>query len=311
MHSPDPHTVFILPPDTDLSLFSALLHQRGIAHRVSEQAGQLVLDVFDATQVAPVKQLYEGIARGDYQIQRLPLPQSGMPDAETPQIATWSRSWRQVQKIPVTSLLLLLSCIGFLLVEVDPAGRLYHWFTFQDFQSQIHNHQLVGRQYEAAVAAIGRGELWRLVTPAFLHFGWMHIVFNSLWLWELGRRVELRLGSLHLFFLVNSLAVGSNLVQYAANTQSVFGGMSGVIYGLLGYCWVWDKIFPSPQFLLPRGVAGMMVGMLIFFYTGITEMFGLHVANQAHMAGLILGLIFGVASALLSRLFSRTSGGKD
>jgi GlpG protein len=305
MNSPDAHTVLVLPPDTDLSLFSALLHQRGIAHRVSEQAGQLVLDVFNAEHAVPVKQLYEGLARGDYQIQRQPLSQSGTQAAETPQIATLSRSWRQLQKIPVTSLLLLLSCIGFLLVELDPAGLLWHWFTFQDFHSQIHNHEIVGREYEAAAAALGRGELWRLITPVFLHFGWMHIVFNALWTWELSRRVELRLGGWHLFFLFNALAVGSNLVQYAANSQNVFGGMSGVIYGLLGYCWVWDKIFPSPAYLLPRGVAGFMVGWLVFCALGITEIVGIHVANEAHIAGLVLGLIFGVASALLARLFSR------
>jgi len=299
MHSPDAHTVLVLPPDTDLSLFSSLLHQRGIAHRVSEQAGQLVLDVFDVAHVAPVRQLYDGLARGEYQIQRQPMTL----DAESPQKSTMSRPWQHLRRIPVTSLLLLLSCIGFLLVEFDPAGFIWHWFTFQDFQSQIHGHRVVGQDFEPAAVALGRGELWRLITPAFLHFGWMHIVFNALWVWELGRRIELRLGGWHLFFLVNALAVGSNLVQYAANTQTVFGGMSGVIYGLLGYCWVWDKIFPSPAFLLPRGIAGFMVGWLIFCYIGLTEIVGIHVANEAHLSGLILGLVFGVASALLARLF--------
>jgi GlpG protein len=303
MHSPDAHTVLVLPPDTDLSLFSALLHQRGVDHRVSEQAGQLVLDVFDAAHVAPVRQLYDGLARGDYQLQRQPVTLDQTP----PEVFSTSRSWRQLRQIPVTSLLLLLSILGFLLTEFDPAGLLWHWFTFQDFESQIHGQRIVGREFEEAALALGRGELWRLVTPAFLHFGWLHIVFNGLWTWELGRRVELRLGGWHLFFLFNALAVGSNLVQYAANPQSVFGGMSGVIYGLLGYCWVWDKILPSSEFILPRGVAGFMVGWLVFCYIGLTEIVGIYVANEAHLAGLILGLIFGVASALLSRLFSKGS----
>lgn len=302
MHSSDSHNVLILPPETDLSLFSALLHQRGIAHRISEQAGQLVLDVFDATHVAPVRQLYDGLARGDYQLQRQPVTQE-LPQE---QAATSARSWRQLRQIPVTSLLMLLSVIGFLLVEIDPAGLIWHWFTFQDFQTQIHNYRIVGREFESAAIALGRGELWRLVTPAFLHFGWMHIVFNALWVWELGRRVEQRLGGWHLFFLFNSLAVGSNLVQYAANTQTTFGGMSGVIYGLLGYCWVWDKILPSAAYTLPRGIVGFMVGWLVFCYIGLTEIVGIYIANEAHLAGLVLGLVFGVASALLARLFSRS-----
>lgn len=300
MHSFDPHTVLVLPPDTDLSLFSALLHQRGIAHRVSEQAGRLVLDVFDVAHVAPVRQLYEGLARGDYQLQGQPHTLDATPGAT----ASWS--WRQLLQIPVTSLLLLVSILGFALVELDPAGLLWHWFTFQDFASQIHGNRIVGREFESAALAMGRGELWRLVTPVFLHFGWMHIVFNALWVWELARRIELRMGGWHLFFLFNALAVGSNLVQYAANTQTVFGGMSGVIYGLLGYCWVWDKLKPSPVFRLPRGVAGFMVGWLVFCALGLTEIVGIYVANEAHIAGLVLGLVFGVASALLARLFSRS-----
>jgi GlpG protein len=302
MHSPDPHTVLVLSPDTDLSLFSALLHQRGVAHRISEQAGQLVLDVFDAAHVAPVRQLYEGLARGDYQLQRQPA----IDPASQQQVFSTSRSWRQLWQLPVTSLLILFSILGFVLVEFDPAGLIWHWFTFQDFQTQFHGQNVVGQDFESAAVSMRRGELWRLVTPAFLHFGWMHIVFNGLWTWELGRRVELRLGGWHLFFLFNALAVGSNLVQYAANTQTTFGGMSGVIYGLLGYCWVWDKMQPSSEFLLPRGVAGFMVGWLVFCYLGLTEIVGIYVANEAHLAGLILGLIFGVASALLTRLFSRS-----
>lgn len=303
MHSSDSHTVLTLSPDTDLSLFSALLHQRGIAHRVSEQAGQLVLDVFDPTHVQPVRQLYEGLARGEYRIDR---QQRAADDvARSPLQVDMQPLQQRMRQIPVTVALIVLSVIGFLLVEFDPAGALWHWFTFQDFQSQIHGGRIVGREFEPAAQAMARGELWRMVTPIFLHFGWMHIVFNGLWTWDLARRIELRMGGWHLFFVVNAVAVGSNLVQYAAMKDVTFGGMSGVIYGLLGYCWIWDKLLPSRAFMLPRGVAGFMVGWLIFCYIGLTEIIGIYVANEAHLGGLILGLIFGLASAGLTRLFAR------
>lgn len=302
MHS-DAYTVLELPLDTDLSLFSSLLYQRGVAHRVIERAGRLVLEVFDPALVAPVREAYEALARGDYVIEQRADTSSPRQRGLMPSPGLLSQAgWRSV---PVTMVLLALSALGFLLVEMDPAGLFWHWFSFQDFHSIVERNRIVGREFEPAAVALAQGEYWRLVTPAFLHFGWMHIVFNGLWLWDLGRRIELRVGSWHLFFIANAIAVGSNLVQYAAKQDIVFGGMSGVIYGLLGYCWMWDRLLPSRAFMLPRGIAGFMVGWLVFCYLGLTQIFGIYVANEAHLSGLILGLVFGLASAVLARFFSR------
>ena len=55
------------------------------------------------------------------------------------------------------------------------------------------------------------GHYWRLVTPIFLHFGWVHLIFNMLWLWELGRRIEYAVGSLHLLTVILFIGIASNL----------------------------------------------------------------------------------------------------
>jgi GlpG protein len=70
---------------------------------------------------------------------------------------------------------------------------------------------------------------------------------------------------------------------------------------------VWDKVAPVAAYSLPRGIAGFMVGWLVFCALGFTEIVGIYVANEAHIAGLVLGLLFGAASAALTRLFSRGS----
>ena len=115
--------------------------------------------------------------------------------------------WRLV---PVTTALIAASFAGFALVYYLGSPGLVSWFTFLPFYLGASELQFgeMGLQY------------WRLVTPAFLHFGWLHIVFNSLWLWDLGSRLELLLGRVNLLLLVLVIAMVSNLSQYYATGPS-------------------------------------------------------------------------------------------
>src|SRR2546430_2659564 len=111
-----------------------------------------------------------------------------------------------------------------------------------------------------ALSEIRHGELWRLITPIFIHFGILHILFNMMWLRDLGSMIEARQSSLHLLILVVIIAVCSNLGQVLLDHWPVFGGMSGVIYGLLGYVWIRGKLDPgSGLFLHPSTVTMMIV----------------------------------------------------
>lgn len=141
-------------------------------------------------------------------------------------------------------------------------------------------------------------EPWRVLTPVWLHFGWLHLVFNSLWWWDLGRRIEQRQSSKRLVWLFCLIALLSNGAQ-AWEGVHLFGGLSGVIYGLLGYIWLYDRLRP-PVFFLPQGI---LIFMLIWLILGLTNAFSAlgmgNMANMAHLGGLLAGLALAFIMAML------------
>lgn len=144
-------------------------------------------------------------------------------------------------------------------------------------------------------ALLQGAELWRWITPAFVHFGIFHFVFNMGAWWIFGGMVERTQSSLRLFLLLLICALVSNLVQFLW-TGNRFGGLSGVVYGVLGYLWFYERFSPAPPFRLPPG---LMVFMLITLALGFTNI--LPVANQAHLSGLLMGCFLGGLLARLDR----------
>lgn len=161
------------------------------------------------------------------------------------------------------------------------------------------------------------GEIWRLVTPMFLHFGIWHLVFNMWWLSLLGGAIERRRGRMRFLLLVLVLAAVSNLVQYFfgnldASTplfeapRSVnFGGMSGVVYGLFGYVWMKTRFEPELGLYLDAGNITLMV---VWFFLCMTPWINFFingkVANAAHAGGLLAGMLIGYAPVLWRSLRS-------
>jgi len=139
---------------------------------------------------------------------------------------------------------------------------------------------------------VAHGEVWRLLTPIFIHFSVMHIVFNMLWLRDLGSMIEARQNSLVLGMLVVVIGVCSNLGQFYA-VHPLFGGMSGVVYGLMGYIWIRGKCDPgSGLFLHPT-----TVWMMLIWYFLCWSGFVCNVANIAHTVGLVMGIAWGWVSS--------------
>ncbi|MDX7770822.1 rhomboid family intramembrane serine protease GlpG [Aeromonas caviae] len=132
-------------------------------------------------------------------------------------------------------------------------------------------------------------QAWRYVTPAFIHFSVVHLVFNLLWWWYLGGQIEQRLGSGKLFILLIVGAALPNIAEFFASGPR-FGGLSGVVYALLGYSWLRTRLQPDCGLAMPPALMGFM---LVWLVLGFLDMLGTPTANMAHLVGLLVGLAQG------------------
>jgi len=161
---------------------------------------------------------------------------------------------------------------------------------------QITESRVEGRYitWNSGFAEIRQGQVWRVFTPMFLHFNIMHILFNMLWLKDLGRIIEAHKGTWLLLALVLTIAGLSNVAQFLHNGPG-FGGMSGVVFGLLGYVWMQGKFNPASHLHLQQQT---VIFMIVWFFVCLTGLVG-PVANMAHGAGAVVGIIWGFLAAKL------------
>ena len=138
-------------------------------------------------------------------------------------------------------------------------------------------------------------EWWRLITPTFLHFSITHLVFNCLWIYILGSRIE-KLDGLSIFLFIFILTgILSNAGQFFWTQQYLFGGLSGSVYGLLGYCFIIELDGRHGRYGLPEALYLFMFIWLLVGFTGVLSFFGFgNVANTAHLVGMIAGFIIGL-----------------
>jgi GlpG protein len=279
---PEFHHALSAGVEEDLLPLSALLYQRGVMHRIFEEGGRQVVMVEREAQAQQVQALYRAWRAGEVQIELSRQLQKVEP-------ARVAIRWRRT---PVTLSLIVLSLCGFLLVYLSAPMLWVSFFTFTPFQ--LRGEEILFQNFS--------GQYWRLVTPVFLHFGWLHIVFNSLWVWELGRRVEQELGHFNTLMLFLVIAVVSNVSQFAFGGAGLFGGMSGVVYGLLGFSWVAPLLQPGWQIQPSSPIMLFMVGWLVACMAGMVEVLGFGaIANAAHVGGLLCGVLLGVVFGAISR----------
>lgn len=267
--------------DEDLSQLTLFLRSQGVAHRITEERGEQVVWTRDEADAELVRGVYaQGVPD-----QPVASPTSNRQMARL----NWAVMWRH---LPVTLVVLVITAVVALWTGIGSNIEAIVRLTFTPVDSLGY-----------LASAPNLQQWWRLVTPIFLHFGWMHLAFNALWYWELGRRIELRSGSLWLLGLTLLFAVVSNLAQWmVSGATALFGGLSGVLYGLLGYCWLYQMLSPNVHFDLPRGVVIMMLAWLVLCLSGVVTVLGFGaIANGAHVGGLVIGCVCGAIAGGMQR----------
>jgi membrane associated rhomboid family serine protease len=136
--------------------------------------------------------------------------------------------------------------------------------------------------------AFGSGNWWQPVTAAFLHAGFVHLLFNAYALWVTGQYLEPLLGRLRFsaLFLVSVLG-GAAAVLLLGTPGSVTVGASGGIFGLFAALFVINRH-------LGRQTGQIAALIVINFLIGV---FVANISWQGHLGGLISGALVATAMA--------------
>jgi GlpG protein len=203
---------------------------------------------------------------------RMGLP--GAPPAPDPE-------WQKIRSLKlgyVTKIILGISIVIYLVKVLQP-----------DTFISLSELFFFNRPQAPFMSSILAGQLWRLITPIFLHFNFLHILFNGMWIKDLGSVYESEKGSRSFFFFILFISILSNFLQYLAMGPR-FGGLSGLVYGLLGYLWIYGNLHQEAKIKLPRRDIYLIVG---WYFLCLTGMIG-PIANVAHGVGLGMGMLVGL-----------------
>ena len=267
-----------LPIETSLLGFNRFLLSHGIVFRIIEESGQQVIYVRSQHEVHFVRQ-----ALADWDDEKEHYYQSMEPAAQASnRRRASSQLISQLREAPVTTSL-VLGCILVALVSRLGSNPASVGFLFFPADLQRDLLSLLGALLLSPV------DLVRSLTPMFLHFGELHLVFNLLWLWFFGKQLEGIHSATGYALLVIAISLATNISQFLMSGPN-FGGMSGVVYGLVGYCWVVHTWLPASGLRLNRQMFIVFIIALLAMELVASNL----VATAAHLGGLVAGVLLGI-----------------
>jgi membrane associated rhomboid family serine protease len=136
------------------------------------------------------------------------------------------------------------------------------------------------------------GEPWRLLSAAWLHLGWMHLLVNGYVMYVLGGFVERLLGWRRMVIVYVACALGGGLASAALSQAPLSVGASGAIWGLLGT--VVALAFRPAGVIPPSLVPAIRRTALINAGMNLAVSFLPQVDIMAHLGGGLVGLALGL-----------------
>ena len=269
---------------------SRRLDEAGIIYRWQQAASEQLLLVDSESNSERIAELIH-----DWRLEQ--SSSRGMVDVQS--IKTWLV--RSTRLFPLTVLLMVINLVCL------PAGlSLADSGEVTELLRALSPYAIVlspqGYLLQPLAEGLTDGGWWRLVTPMLLHFSWLHITFNLLWVWEVGRRIEYIHGWRWLAVVTAIASVAANALQAILAPMQLFGGMSGVVFAYLGYVMIWDWLRPNSRIGLAKGIYLVMLAYLILGFSGFIDLLGLgSLANGAHLGGLLAGMALGSIRAFLHR----------
>ncbi|MBU3109100.1 rhomboid family intramembrane serine protease [Clostridium gasigenes] len=178
----------------------------------------------------------------------------------------------KINKYKATYILISLNILIYL-VSVIKARNL--------FEIDIYTLANMGAKVNVL---INDGQVWRLITAAFLHGGLVHIGFNMMALNVIGPQVEKIYGWKKYLIIYFLSALGGSLLSYMLSPQSISVGASGAVFGLLGSMLVFGVINKKSI-----GKSFMMNIIEVIVLNIIIGLSVPNIDNFGHFGGLILG----------------------
>ena len=137
------------------------------------------------------------------------------------------------------------------------------------------------------------GQLWRLITPVFLHGSLLHLLMNMYALYMIGRSIERINGSYRFGMLYFIGAFGGNVLSFVLSKNPSLGA-STAIFGLLAaeaiFIWQNRDFFPNKGRNNLMNIGSILVLNLVIGLTSGS------IDNWGHIGGLIAGAFFAFLS---------------
>ncbi len=290
-----------LPRNLDSQIFGDHLLALGMKARFDEQPDGWLVWIYNEDQLARARAELEAYVRqpDDPRFGEGARTAEEVRRNEAELEKEYRKNFREVTDLwtglrlrrrPLTLTLVIVSVLVFILEQTSLGLRVQNALMI----TAVHADPQRG-WIDDGLSRIFSGEVWRLVTPIFVHFGIMHILFNCWAITLEGTMVEVSRGTLRLAVLVLVSAVLSNLGQYIYMDRAdpealhLFGGLSGVAYALFGYLWMKGQYEPEQGMILhPNTITTMLLWLVLC----MTNLLG-PIANAAHVVGLLVGVAFG------------------